>query len=128
LRAELILRCAQAAHLVGADDVAKELVELCHLAASRAGDAGTVPQRLNDLAATMSVDWRLRQLTPAEIRVLRQLATHRTLKQIAEHLYVSRATVKTHVGAIYAKLGVSSRAEAVALLVNKDASIDQATS
>jgi LuxR family maltose regulon positive regulatory protein len=128
LRAELTLRCAQAAHLVGADDVAKELVELCHLAASRAGDAGTVPQRLNDLAATMSVDWRLRQLTPAEIRVLRQLATHRTLKQIAEHLYVSRATVKTHVGAIYAKLGVSSRAEAVALLVNKDASIDQATS
>ena len=48
----------------------------------------------------------------------------RTLKQIAEHLYVSRATVKTHVASIYAKLGVTSRAEAVALLAEKDAPVE----
>jgi LuxR family maltose regulon positive regulatory protein len=125
LGAELTLRCAQAAHLVGADDLAREFVELSQLAAGRAGDAGTVVQRLNDLIADMTgADTRVRQLTPAEMRVLRQLATHRTLKQIAEHLYVSRATVKTHVGSIYAKLGVTSRAEAVALLPNKDAKVE----
>jgi len=116
------LRCAQATHLVGAEDLAKEFLELSYLAARRAGDAGTVVQRLNDLSASMTgVDRRVIQLTPAEMRVLRQLATHRTLKQIAEHLYVSRATVKTHVGSIYAKLGVTSRADAVALLAKRDA-------
>jgi LuxR family maltose regulon positive regulatory protein len=55
-------------------------------------------------------------LSPAEKRVLRQLATHRTLREIARNLYVSRATIKTHVASIYAKLGVGSRDEAVATL------------
>jgi LuxR family maltose regulon positive regulatory protein len=55
-------------------------------------------------------------LTPAELRVLRQLATHRSLGEIAQHLHVSRSTVKTQVAAIYSKLDVSSRAEAVEVL------------
>jgi LuxR family maltose regulon positive regulatory protein len=52
-------------------------------------------------------------LTPAEQRVLQLLATHFTLGEIAEHLYVSRNTVKTHTVSIYRKLGVSGRSEAV---------------
>lgn len=52
-------------------------------------------------------------LTPAEQRVLQQLATHFTLGEIAEHLYVSRNTVKTHTVSIYRKLGVSGRSEAI---------------
>jgi LuxR family maltose regulon positive regulatory protein len=52
-------------------------------------------------------------LTPAEQRVLQSLATHFTLGEIAEHLYVSRNTVKTHTVSIYRKLGVSGRSEAV---------------
>ncbi len=59
---------------------------------------------------------RLASLTPAERRVLNQLATHRTLFEIAERLFVSRATVKTHVASIYAKLGVTTRADAVEVL------------
>ena len=79
-------------------------------------DAGTLPERI-DLAAkqTAELDPRLTQLSPAEARVLRQLVTHLTLKEIAERLFVSRATVKTQVAAIYAKLGVASRTEAVAI-------------
>ena len=42
-----------------------------------------------------------------------QLATHRTLADIGEHLYVSRNTVKTHTVSIYRKLDVSGRTEAV---------------
>jgi LuxR family maltose regulon positive regulatory protein len=53
------------------------------------------------------------ELTPAELRVLAQLPTHRSLVEIGEHLYVSRNTVKTHTLSIYRKLGVSGRSEAV---------------
>ena len=53
------------------------------------------------------------ELTPAEHRVLEQLATHRTLAEIGDHLYVSRNTVKTHTVSIYRKLLVSGRSGAV---------------
>ena len=53
------------------------------------------------------------ELTPAEHRVLEQLATHRTLAEIGDHLYVSRNTVKTHTVSIYRKLLVSGRSAAV---------------
>ncbi|MCU0259384.1 MAG: LuxR C-terminal-related transcriptional regulator [Ilumatobacteraceae bacterium] len=52
-------------------------------------------------------------LTAAERRVLGELASHRTLAEIAERLYVSRNTVKTQTIAIYRKLGVSGRSAAV---------------
>lgn len=42
------------------------------------------------------------------------LATWMTWAEISERLGVSKNTVKTHIGAIYRKLGVSSRCEAVA--------------
>jgi LuxR family maltose regulon positive regulatory protein len=52
-------------------------------------------------------------LTPAELRLLPYLQTHLTAERIAEQLFVSGWTVKTEVKAIYRKLGVSSRADAV---------------
>jgi LuxR family maltose regulon positive regulatory protein len=55
----------------------------------------------------------LYELSAAEQRVLMQLRTHRTLAEIADHLCVSRNTVKTQTQAIYRKLGVSNRSRAV---------------
>jgi LuxR family maltose regulon positive regulatory protein len=52
-------------------------------------------------------------LTAAELRLLPYLQTHLMHKEIAQRLYVSTNTVKTQAGAIYRKLDVSSRAEAV---------------
>ncbi len=52
-------------------------------------------------------------LTPAELRVMPYLSTHLSLGDIADRLYVSRNTVKTHASAIYRKLGARSRREAV---------------
>jgi len=52
-------------------------------------------------------------LTPAELRLLPYLQTHLTADRIAERLSVSSWTVKTEVKAIYRKLGVSSRDDAV---------------
>lgn len=54
-------------------------------------------------------------LTPAELRVLQFMPTHLSFREIAQHLYVSPNTVKTQAQAIYRKLGVSARAEAVDL-------------
>jgi LuxR family maltose regulon positive regulatory protein len=51
-------------------------------------------------------------LTAAEERVLRLLPTS-TYLQIADTLYISRNTVKTHLRSIYQKLGVASRSEAL---------------
>ena len=56
---------------------------------------------------------RLDELRDAERRILRLLATDLTLRDIGRELYVSLNTVKTHTRAIYRKLDVSSRSEAV---------------
>lgn len=53
-------------------------------------------------------------LTPKELAVLAQLADGRSNREIAEGLYMSPATVKTHLARIYEKLGVTDRARAVA--------------
>jgi LuxR family maltose regulon positive regulatory protein len=52
-------------------------------------------------------------LTTAELRVLQYLPTHLALTEIAERLFVSRNTVKSHSIAIYRKLGTTSRSGAV---------------
>jgi LuxR family maltose regulon positive regulatory protein len=52
-------------------------------------------------------------LTPAELRLLPYLQTHLTIREIAARLFVSRNTVNSEVSAIYRKLGVSSRSDAV---------------
>lgn len=52
-------------------------------------------------------------LSDRERDVFQQLQTARTLHEIAHELDVSINTVKTHQRAIYRKLGVSSRREAV---------------
>ncbi len=52
-------------------------------------------------------------LTPAELRILDFLPTHHSFPQIAAQIHVSTNTVKTQAQAVYRKLGVSSRREAV---------------
>ena len=52
-------------------------------------------------------------LTERELEVLRQLARGRQNKEIATELWISERTVKFHVSAILAKLGVGNRTEAV---------------
>jgi LuxR family maltose regulon positive regulatory protein len=61
--------------------------------------------------ATVADRW---PLTPAELRLLHKLPTHLSFREIAEESFVSANTVKTQARSIYRKLGVSSRAEAVA--------------
>lgn len=57
----------------------------------------------------------LLSLSKREMEVLSYLALGRTDDQIAQSLFVSKSTVKTHLRRIYSKLLVSGRAEAVAI-------------
>ncbi|MGY4644677.1 LuxR C-terminal-related transcriptional regulator [Cellulomonas sp. URHB0016] len=53
-------------------------------------------------------------LTSRERIVLAELRQDVTLEEIARQLWVTRNTVKSQVRSIYRKIGVSTRAEAVA--------------
>jgi len=53
-------------------------------------------------------------LTPRELDVLRAVSEGHTNKEIARRLDISQHTVKFHLESLMRKLGVSSRAEAVA--------------
>ena len=53
-------------------------------------------------------------LTSAELRVLQFLPSHLSFPQISDRMFLSSNTVKTHALAIYRKLGVSTRGDAVA--------------
>jgi DNA-binding CsgD family transcriptional regulator len=60
------------------------------------------------------------QLTARQLDVLRQVRDGGSNAQIADRLHISPRTVEHHVAAIFTKLGVSSRAEAVARSVDLD--------
>ena len=53
------------------------------------------------------------QVTPRELSTLRLLAEGKSNKEIASTLGISERTVKTHLGHLFEKLGVTSRTEAV---------------
>ncbi len=81
-----------------------------------AGDNWTPPDLDLSLATddqTAKLVSRLGTLTPQQVRVLMMLSQGLLNKQIAYELSVSEATVKAHVSAILAKLGVESRTQAV---------------
>jgi LuxR family maltose regulon positive regulatory protein len=52
-------------------------------------------------------------LTESELRVLRYLPTDLSTREIADELYLSVHTIKTHVKHLYAKLDAHSRREAI---------------
>jgi DNA-binding NarL/FixJ family response regulator len=60
------------------------------------------------------------KLTPRELEVLRLLANGRGQDEIAQQLFISRKTVATHIEHVLQKLGVRTRAQAVALAYRED--------
>jgi DNA-binding NarL/FixJ family response regulator len=64
------------------------------------------------LAAAVEVPASV-ELTPREAEVLTLIARGRSNTEIAGELFVSAATVKTHINNLFAKIGVRDRAQAV---------------
>ena len=92
-------------------DQARELVE-------QSTDPGMLPSLLEQAEDTLGSRPRrpvqmAAPLTERELAVLRLLPTRLSTREIGRELYVSPNTVRSHVQAIYRKLQVNSRAEAV---------------
>jgi two-component system NarL family response regulator len=59
------------------------------------------------------------QLTPRELSALRLMADGKANKEIAADLGITERTVKTHLGHLFEKLGVTSRTEAVKIATRR---------
>ena len=112
-RLELARAYLTLADVGGAETMVREIDALLR----RGVDLGTLPAQVEELRASLR---SIRAdapgastLTEAELRLLPFLATHLSFREIGERLYVSRHTVKSHAVAIYRKLNVTSRNDAV---------------
>ncbi len=74
-----------------------------------------LPANANQNASTEEHEFaqRLKTLTPQQLRVFMMLTKGLLNKQIAGEVNVSEATVRTHMTAIFRKLGVRNRTQAV---------------
>ena len=110
---------AGAAGFVLKDSAAEDLIAATRAVAGGAAwlDARVAPRVLAAFRAQsrprVEASAKLDLLTERERDVLRHMARGATNAETAAALYVSEATVKTHVGAIFAKLGVRDRAAAI---------------
>ncbi|MGB8861636.1 MAG: LuxR C-terminal-related transcriptional regulator [Ilumatobacteraceae bacterium] len=134
-------RAREGARLLGAANSAREVMQYRYRFTHRAqyvaeahrvvtGDAGWAEGGSLTLSAVVDVAQRMRgerlrpvsgweSLTPTEMQVVEQVAAGLTNPQIAERLLMSRATVKTHLVHVYAKLGFGNRAELAAAVVRR---------
>jgi len=110
---------AGAAGFVLKDSSAEDLIAAVRAVAGGgawfdSGVASRVLERYRRVVAPATRDAaRLDLLTEREHDVLRLMARGATNAEIAATLYVAEATVKTHVGSIFMKLGVRDRAAAI---------------
>lgn len=70
--------------------------------------------RLGDGGAAPTAEAGADVLSPRELVILRYLPSHLSNAELADRLFVSQNTVKTHLRSIYRRLGVSGRRDAVA--------------
>ncbi|MDI3243074.1 response regulator transcription factor [Arthrobacter sp. AL08] len=59
-------------------------------------------------------------LTPREAELLSLLTEGLSNRELGQRLFISEATVKTHLAHIYAKLGVETRAAAIAIAIRRE--------
>lgn len=97
----------------GAETMLREIDGLLR----RQPDLGTLSAQAQDLRLSLQTMRAhapgASTLTEAELRMLPYLATHLSFREIGERLFLSRHTIKSHAMAIYHKLSVTSRNDAV---------------
>lgn len=124
----VLLELARAHAALDEPDAARAAADEAHERLAGARDAGALPgavdgvvrsdprargRRIPATAAEPARSSHPDELSVREREVLAALAGHGSLRQVADDLFISRNTIKTHTRALYAKLGVASREEAV---------------
>ena len=117
--AHALLRLAAARHRVGQEEEARQALEAARSEVEALPDAGMLEGLLAEKEDTLHARRRREgflgdALSESELRVLRELAAGRSLREVAKELFLSLNTVKTHRRTIYRKLGVTTREEALA--------------
>jgi LuxR family transcriptional regulator, maltose regulon positive regulatory protein len=79
-----------------------------------AGFAGRILDRFDGRLPRPGAGHPAALLTDSELAVLRFLPSHMTNQEIAEALFLSINTIKTHLSSVYRKLGVANRRQAIA--------------
>jgi LuxR family transcriptional regulator, maltose regulon positive regulatory protein len=79
-----------------------------------AGFAGRILDRFDGRLSRPAASQAAALLTDSELAVLRFLPSHMTNQEIAESLFLSINTIKTHLSSVYRKLGVANRRQAIA--------------
>jgi DNA-binding CsgD family transcriptional regulator len=77
-----------------------------------------IRQRHRRLASTPAIPATSALLSPRESEILRLVASGMTNREIASALFIAPGTVRKHLDNTYAKLGVRSRAQAVAVTID----------
>jgi DNA-binding CsgD family transcriptional regulator len=97
---------------LGDDDAAALELEAARTVFEKLGAAPDLARVVS--LATSAPSQSAHGLSPRELEVLRHVAGGKTNKEIATELVLSERTVERHVGNIFAKVGVSTRAAATA--------------
>lgn len=117
----LLVRLADVRRRRGRLDEAGATLNQARLEIAEIGDCGTIPglaakveTALAEAQSQANGGEVLETPSEAELAVLRLLATDLSTREIASRLFLSPNTVRSHTRSIYRKLGVGSRADAVA--------------
>jgi LuxR family transcriptional regulator, maltose regulon positive regulatory protein len=117
--AQAMVELAGVRHARGDTDAAHEAVEEARRLITTFADAGMLDSLLDQTDRALGRTSRRQPaatepLTDKELVVLRLLSTKLSQPEMAQELYLSVNTVRTHIQGIYRKLGVTSRQEAIA--------------
>lgn len=108
----LLLELARARMALGDLAEARAAADAARARLATAADAGVLPAALDEVVPPPE-QGLLEELSPREVEVLQALSRDGSLRQVADELFISRNTIKSHTRALYAKLGVASRDEAL---------------
>jgi LuxR family maltose regulon positive regulatory protein len=113
---EALIQMAHTYVALGDHSGASTVLRQAHEILRQRPDLGVLGGQVEQLRGTLEhpvVSSGGSSLTAAELRLVPLLATHLTLQEIGDRLFIARSTVKTQAISVYRKLGVSSRSEAV---------------
>jgi LuxR family transcriptional regulator, maltose regulon positive regulatory protein len=117
--AQALLELAGVRHARGDTEGADAALQRARQLITQFADPGMLPTLLDNTEQTLhraargQPSPRGAALTDRELAVLRMLPTGLSQQEIAQELYVSVTTVRTHIQGVYRKLGATSREEAI---------------